>query len=180
MYNIQNIFIMPKGGSRIGAGRPRGQGKYGVETYPVRLPKNMIPEILNYVEAKGYKLPLFASKVFAGFPSVVDDYVESQIDLNRYLIKHPSATFLLRVSGDSMINAGISNGDILIVDRSIEAVHDRIVIAAIDNELTVKRLYNKDGVIMLMPENKKYQPIKIKESNEIIIWGVVTNVIKSF
>lgn len=174
---------MPKkenrGGARKGAGRPKGQGKFGVPTVPIRVPQDMVMQIMNFVLAKGYELPLFASKISAGFPSPADDYVEGAIDLNRHLIKHPTATFFVRVAGDSMIDAGIHPDDILIVDRSLNVTHGKIVIAAIDNNLTVKRFYNKNGKILLMPENKKYQPIEMKEGSEMVIWGVVTNVIHS-
>ncbi len=171
---------MPKGGKRLGAGRPKGQGKFGKEaTKIVRLPQNLMPEILNFVGVGGYKLPLFASKVSAGFPSPADDFIEGAIDLNRHLVKHPTATFLLRVSGDSMIDAGINPDDILVVDRSLTPVSGKIVIAIVDDNLTVKRLLHKKDKILLMPENKKYEPIELKEGSEMSIWGVVTNVIRA-
>ncbi len=169
---------MPRGGARIGAGRPVGQGKFGMPTTPVRVPSQMREKILEFIEGKGdYSVPLFNHKVSAGFPSPADDYVEGSIDLNRHLIKHPTATFCVRVSGDSMIDAGIHPGDILIVDRSLDVMHGRVVIAAIDNNLTVKRLYKKGSKILLVPENKKYKPIEMDESSEMVIWGIVTNVI---
>ncbi|MCB9480793.1 MAG: translesion error-prone DNA polymerase V autoproteolytic subunit [Desulfobacteraceae bacterium] len=117
--------------------------------------------------------------VSAGFPSPAEDYVEGSLDLNRHLIKHPAATFFVRVSGNSMINAGIYPNDILIVDRSIEAVHNKIVIAVLNGELTVKRLKLKDKEIYLFPENPDYPPIKIEENHDFEIWGVATNVIHS-
>lgn len=100
-----------------------------------------------------------------------------KLDLNEYLIKHPASTFLVRAIGDSMIGAGIHENDILIVDRSLLAVHGKIVIAAIDGQLTVKRLHKKNNKCFLMPENPKYPPIEIKESLETYIWGVVTQVL---
>lgn len=168
---------MTSGGKRAGAGRPKGQGKYGVATLPLRIPENMVGDVLSFIEEKGYKIPLFSSKVSAGFPSPADDYVEGTIDLNRHLIKHPTATFFVRVTGDSMIDASIHPNDILIVDRSLEVSNGRIVIAAIDNNLTVKRFIREKNKILLMPENKKYKPIEMKEGSEMLIWGVVTNVI---
>lgn len=123
--------------------------------------------------------PVFMVPVSAGFPSPAEDYVEGSLDLNRHLIKHPAATFFVRVSGNSMINAGIYPNDILIVDRSIEAVHNKIVIAVLNGELTVKRLKLKDKEIYLFPENPDYPTIKIEENHDFEIWGVATNVIHS-
>lgn len=125
------------------------------------------------------KRPVFMVPVSAGFPSPAEDYVEGSLDLNRHLIKHPAATFFVRVSGDSMINAGIYPNDILIVDRSLEPVNNKIVIAVLNGELTVKRLKLKDKQIYLYPENPNYSPIKIEENFDFEIWGVATNVIHS-
>jgi len=168
---------MPRGGARIGAGRPKGQGKYNEPTKPIRIPASMIQEILEYVQTNGYKLPLFTSAVQAGFPSPADDYMEGKLDLNKHLIKHPTATFFVRAAGESMIKVGIHHGDILIVDRSLEAKHGKIIIAAVDGELTVKRLYKSSKGTYLMPENDQYKPIKITDINDVVIWGVVTNVL---
>ena len=100
------------------------------------------------------------------------------VDLNEILIHHPAATFLVRASGHSMINAGIHENDILVVDRSIEPCHGKIVIAAIDGQLTVKRLHqSQQGELILMPENPVFQPITVKEGSEVYIWGVVTSAI---
>ncbi len=123
--------------------------------------------------------PLYQSPVSAGFPSPADDYIEQDINLHDYLIKNPPATFLVRAEGDSMLGAGIFSGDILVVDRSLGAQEDNIVIAVVDGDLTVKRIkYTKTGV-MLSPENKAYEPIHIQKNEELTIWGVVTNVIHS-
>jgi len=121
--------------------------------------------------------PIYMSSVEAGFPSPAEDYIEGTLDLNKHLIKHPASTFFVRVSGDSMIKAGIFPDDILIVDRSLEPVDKKIVIAVLDGELTVKRLRYRDKLIFLEPENPEYQPIKITEDDSLEIWGVVTNVI---
>lgn len=123
------------------------------------------------------RCPLYLSTVEAGFPSPAEDYVEGSLDLNEYLIKHPAATFFVRVSGDSMINAGIFPGDILIVDRSLEPIDKKIVIAVLDGELTVKRLRYRGRVPSLEPENENYSTIIISEEMSFEIWGVVTNVI---
>lgn len=124
-----------------------------------------------------YKLPVFLGRLPAGFPSPADDYLEGKLDLNRHLIKHPAATFFVRVSGDSMIEAGIHTGDLLVVDRSLEATDGNVIVAALDGELTVKRLSTRDKTIRLLPENHNYQPIEIQPHQSFEIWGVVTNVI---
>lgn len=167
-----------RGGVRMGAGRPKGLGKFGEPTKPMRIPVSLIDEILYFVNAKGYKIPLYSSKVQAGFPAPADDYIESFLDLNQHLIKHPAATFFVKVSGDSMIDAGIYENDLLIVDRSLEAKPGRIVIAALEGELTVKRLYHSKDKVYLLPENKKYEPIDVT-GKDVTIWGVVINVVRS-
>jgi DNA polymerase V len=132
---------------------------------------------LEHITQETYKLPFYSSKISAGFPSPVDDYIANRLDLNEYLIKNPSATFLVRATGDSMINAGIYENDILIVDRSITPYEGKIVIIAIDGELTVKRLQKKNNRYFLMAENPNYDPIEIKDFQETLIWGVVTHVL---
>lgn len=123
------------------------------------------------------ELPLFLESVSAGFPSPADDYLEGKLDLNDYLIMNPAATFLVRVTGDSMTNSGIYSGDLLIVDRSLEPKDGNIVIAVIDGELTVKRLRYVKNKLSLLPENPKYKPIEITESMNFEVWGVVSTVI---
>lgn len=113
-------------------------------------------------------------KVPAGFPSPAADHSQKRIDLNEHLIRNKEATFLFRVSGDSMIGAGIYEGDTLLVDRSIEPKHNSIVVAIIDNDFTVKRLYKRGGTVKLMAENLIYPPRVIKPEEELTIWGVVT------
>lgn len=122
-------------------------------------------------------LPLLAGKVAAGFPSPADDYVEKTLDLNELLVKKPAATFFARAQGESMLGAGIHPNDILIVDRSIEPVPGKIVICALNGELTVKRLARENEQWKLKAENKNYPDIVIHEELEMVIWGVVTNVI---
>jgi DNA polymerase V len=123
------------------------------------------------------KLPLFVSRISAGFPSPAADYIDKKLDLNQYLIKHPAATFFVRVEGSSMINAGIHDGDILIVDRAIEPVDSKIVIAVLNGEMTVKRIRKAGGKLYLVPENDEYTAIEVSEDMEFQIWGVVTSVI---
>lgn len=123
------------------------------------------------------RLPLYACKVPAGFPSPADDHLEAALDLNQRYIKHPAATFFVKVQGDSMINAGIHNGDTLIVDRSLPAQSGSIVVAVVNGELTVKRLLLDKNGAWLMPENAQYLPMLLKEGLELHIWGVVAHVI---
>lgn len=165
---------MGRGGARKGAGRPKGFGKYNEPTKAVRLPISMI-ELLHKINS--FKIPLYLSKVAAGFPSPAEDYLAEKLDLNEHLIKHPTATFFVRATGNSMINAGIHENDILVVDRSLTPIHGKVVIAAVDGQLTVKRLHKKDQKYMLIPDNPDYLPIEISDDSEVYIWGVVTNVI---
>lgn len=162
-----------RGGRRQGSGRKL---QYGAPTKVMRIPYDMVDQIKELIDnGSVMKLPFYASKVSAGFPSPADDYMEGKLDLNQYLVKHPNSTFLVRAMGNSMIGAGIFDGDILVVDRSLNAVEGKIVIAAIDGDLTVKRYGKKDGKPFLFPENDDYQPIAINEEQGIYIWGVVTN-----
>jgi DNA polymerase V len=169
---------MAHGGKRSGAGRPKGCNIYGEATKPIRLPVSRIEDVKAFLQhGSRLEIPLYASKVSAGFPSPADDYLEQKLDLNTHLIQHPAATFFVRASGDSMKNAGIQSGDMLIVDRSLAPAHGKIVIAAVQGELTVKRLSCQNGRVTLMPENPAFSPIDITNEQEIVIWGVVTHVI---
>lgn len=123
-------------------------------------------------------IPLFGDPVHCGFPSPAADYVEQRIDLNELLIHHPSATYFVKASGDSMIEAGISEGDLLVVDSSRTAQHGDIVIAAMDGEFTVKRLQLRPTV-QLNPMNSAYSPIRIKSEDVLDIFGVVTFIVKA-
>ena len=122
-------------------------------------------------------LPLFSGKVAAGFPSPADDFVEKSLDLNELLVQKPAATFFVRAQGESMLGVGIHPNDILIVDRSIEPVPGKIVICALNGELTVKRLQRDNEQWQLKAENPAYPDIAIHEELELVVWGVVTNVI---
>ncbi len=121
--------------------------------------------------------PLFEAGVSAGFPSPAADYEEDKLDLNRYLIKNPAATFFVRVTGYSMMGAGIYSGDLLVVDRSLEPRDKNVVIAIIDGELTVKRIRIRKKKITLEPENENYSVQQITEDTDFQVWGIVTNVI---
>ncbi|MDP1724507.1 MAG: translesion error-prone DNA polymerase V autoproteolytic subunit [Alphaproteobacteria bacterium] len=137
---------------------------------------NIIPfEPKNFPQQE--KPILMESFIAAGFPSPAEDYRSKSLDLHEHLVKHPAATFFVRVEGDSMINVGIFSGDLLIVDRSLPADFGKIVIALIDDEFTVKRLLQKNGHIVLQPENPAFAPIIVKQPEHLIIWGVVTYVI---
>ena len=112
-----------------------------------------------------------------GFPSPAANYMEDTLDLNEYLIKHPSATFFVRVAGEAMIEAGIHSGDVLIVDRSLAPVENKVVIAVVSGQFMVRRVGIVQGKRCLVPENDNYQPIELDKETDIEIWGVVTNVI---
>jgi DNA polymerase V len=168
---------MKRGGQRSNAGRPAGSGKFGEPTKAIRVPITEVGTIARLLQNAFYRLPFYQNAVAAGFPSPADDEMADKLDLNDLLIKHPTSTFFLRVSGSSMINAGIHDNDILIVDRSLEPSNGKIVIAAINGELTVKRLVVHGKRVQLHPENSAFAPIEIPEGAELHIWGVVTNVI---
>jgi len=141
-------------------------------------PKGLkVIEVLSFEKKSELALPLFLAPVAAGFPSPADDYIDRKLDLNEHLIEHPAATFFVRVSGESMTGAGIHSGDILIVDRAIEPVHGKVVIAVVDGELTVKRIHFKKGVLRLMPDSPGFKPIDVAPESDFEVWGVVTYVI---
>lgn len=121
------------------------------------------------------ELPFLESMIPAGFPSPADDYMEMSLDLNEKLIRNPSSTFFAQITGSSMINAGICDGDIVIIDKSLQPKNDSILVCIIDGEFTLKR-FNKidEETAYLMPDNPEYDPIKINKHNTFMIWGVVT------
>lgn len=182
-----------RGGQRPGAGRP---AKFGEPTRAIRVPQRWLPTIERWL-AEHHPTPprqgdtvhqpvlappplelvLYAARVPAGFPSPADDYVEGRLDLNQHLIRHPAATFFVRVSGESMLGAGIHPGDLLVVDRALEPIHGKVVIAVVNGELTVKRLCIREGQVRLLAENERYAPIMLSGDMDLQIWGVVTNVI---
>lgn len=129
--------------------------------------------------SKAMQLPLIQEGISAGFPSPANDFLDISIDLNREFIKHPSTTFYGRVRGDSMINAGLSDGDLLIIDKSLEPSNGKIAVCFIDGEFTVKRVKIEKSHLWLVAENQKYKPIEVTEDNEFMIWGIVTTVIKN-
>ena len=178
-FEYCNAFQMMgnRGGRRKGAGRPRGSNRYGEATRPVRIPVSQVERVLRFVRDREYALPMYASGVSAGFPSPADDYLEGSLDLNAHLVREPTATFFVRAQGESMIDAGIHDGDLLVVDRSEQARSGSVVIASINGELTVKRYVRREGKAWFEPENKAYQAILPNEEDDVRMWGVVTNVI---
>ena len=116
--------------------------------------------------------------ISAGFPSPAEDFKEARISIDQEVVKNETATFYARVSGDSMQGAGLDDGDLLVIDRSLQPQHDKIAVCFIDGEFTVKRLKVDKDAVYLMPENKKYKPVKITEENQLVIWGLVTYVVK--
>lgn len=188
-----------RGGARLNAGRKKGSSVYGETTTAVRIPESLVPTVKNLLDARKRQLeiladhstaillpakaptqislPLFISKVPAGFPSPADDYVEKTLDLNELCVKQPAATFFVRVEGESMLGAGIHPNDILVVDRSIEPVPGKIVVCALNGELTVKRLDCENDQWKLKAENPNFPDIELHEEIDMVVWGVVTNVI---
>jgi DNA polymerase V len=124
-------------------------------------------------------LPLYLSRIKAGFPSPAEDYLDKKLDLNEHLIKHPASTFIVKVKGDSMVGAGINSGDLIIVDRSLEPKDKRIIVAVVNGEFTVKRVSKKADRVSLIAENPKYPAIEINDGMDFEVWGVVVHVIHS-
>lgn len=126
------------------------------------------------------EIPFLEGGIKAGFPSPAEDFTEISIDLNIELLKNPSSTFFCRVSGDSMEDLGISDGDLLVVDKSLEPRDGKVAVCYVDGEFTLKKIKIEKDCCWLMPANKKYKPIKVTAENEFIVWGIVTYAIKSF
>ena len=184
------------GGLRLGAGRKLNSGVYGEATKVMRVPESKVFDIKKYIiqsqlanvtdiskinSSLSYQpLNLFEHKVPAGFPSPADDHIEKKLDLNEYLIKQKEATFFVRIKGDSMIDAGIHDNDIVIVDKSQKASNGDIVLASIDGDFTVKSLSSYKSKYRLLVANEKYKPIEINESMQFEVWGVVTGAVRKF
>ena len=134
-------------------------------------------DIFSFIRREKVNIPMFFDNISAGFPSPATDYMENKLDLNEHLIKHPAATFIVKASGFSMIDAGIHSGDLLIIDRSITPQNNNIVIASIFGDLTVKKLKKKENSFFLISANDHYPSIEVKEEMECFIWGVVTFII---
>ena len=185
-----------RGGVRLGAGRKSGSGLYGEETKVIRVPRSSLGDIKKYLnlsrmnnideislayEETAYNpLVLFEHRVPAGFPSPADDHVEKRLDLNEYLIKKSDATFFVKIKGDSMIDASINDGDIVIIDRSMQAKIGDIVLASVDGNFTIKTLSKYKLRPRLLPANEKYKPIEIDDNTQFELWGVVTGAVRKF
>ena len=122
-------------------------------------------------------LPLAGTAIAAGFPSPAEEYLDLALDLNKELIKHPAATFYARVKGDSMVDAGIQDGDLLVIDKALEPKEGTVAVCYLDGEFTVKRLSVREEGVYLMPANAEFKPIRITEENEFLVWGIVAYVI---
>ncbi|MDI1352505.1 MAG: translesion error-prone DNA polymerase V autoproteolytic subunit [bacterium] len=169
---------MASGGKRVGSGRPKGSNIYGESTSPLRVPLSRVEDVKAFLASEANQsIPLFSSSVRAGAPTAADDSIDRYINLNNHLIHNPKSTFLVIASGDSMINAGINHGDMLVVDKSITATSNHIIIASVEGDLTVKRLIVAADGIQLKAENDAYAPILIHQNDQLVILGVVTHVI---
>lgn len=126
------------------------------------------------------ELPLIPQGISAGFPSPALDFDDLKIDLNKHLIQHPAATYFGRVKGDSMSEVGIEDGDLIVIDKSIEATNGKIAVCYVDGEYTLKKVKLENNECWLIPANKNYKPLKITPENDFLIWGIVKHVIKSF
>ncbi len=200
MTSTNPIKARTHGGKRPGSGR---KAKFGEPTTLMRVPESAKATVIEFLTGlteqrkietswpshlvpikqadnpTAFKVPLFGHTIRAGFPSPADDYVADTLDLNEHLMPRKEASFLLRAKGESMLGVGIHDGDILVVDRSLNATDGRVVIATLDGQFTVKTLEKKRGKIRLLPANPSFEPIEIKDEQELQIWGVVTRVIHS-
>lgn len=136
-----------------------------------------VPAALNPVICE---FPLLLHRISAGFPSPAADYVEKTLDLNTFMVQHKEASFFFRVVGESMSGIGILDDDIVLVDRCVDAAHGDIVLAVIDGDYTLKRLFKQPGCVELHPENPAYKPIRLRDGNELVIWGVVVGVVRKY
>ena len=144
------------------------------------MPKLQIVEFYKAADSDPVELPLSADSVTAGFPFPAEDHIESSIDLNKELIRNPASTFLARVSGESMIDEGIAEGDLLVVDKAVEPFNGCLAVCYIDGDFTLKRVRLEKDHALLVPSNPKYKPIRVTADNDFTIWGIVRYVIKKF
>lgn len=202
--NQSNNPEIKRGGLRIGAGRKTGTGKFREPTSVVRIPASQEPVIKDFLaayqrkrlktdmdgvgefewpslNAKPVSLPLFSSKVSAGFPSPAEEHMEKRLDPSEFLIDQKDATFFVTIQGESMLDVGLLPGDKAVIDRSKTASIGDIVLAVIDGEFTIKTLSrDKAGAPRLLPANKAFKPIEITEEMQFEIWGVVTGSFRRF
>jgi DNA polymerase V len=142
-----------------------------------RIHSDLVLDFYTVDLATALELPLFGTGISAGFPSPAEDYIELALDLNKELVKHPAATFYARVKGNSMIDAGIEDGDLLVIDKALEPKEGSIAVCYIDGEFTVKRLAVRDDGLYLVPANEEFKPVRITEENEFLVWGIVAYII---
>lgn len=192
-----------RGGKRPGAGRKPGQGRYGEGTALVRVPNSQLVSVNKFLEVfekrvagtraaakklagqmmlplgepPAQRIPLYECGIARDFPSPADNYIKDRLDLNKLLVRNQSATFFLRVRGDSMASAGIHDGDILVADRSVQPDHRSVVVAVVDGEVIVRRLIKRGGSVELHAENPEYAPLRFQDGGELTIWGVVTSAV---
>lgn len=145
----------------------------------LKLHTSKILDIYSALTDTELELPLVSDGISAGFPSPALDFVDLSIDLNKHLIKHPSSTFYGRVKGESMKDDGINNGDLLVIDKSLNPTNGKIAVCYIDGEFTIKKIKLEKDFCWLIPANENYKPIKVTADNDFLIWGIVTHVIKS-
>jgi DNA polymerase V len=167
---------MTRGGARKGAGRPKTRKE---PTKVLRVPLSLVAEFKEYTGMERFKLPLYSSRVQAGYPMPADEHVDERVDLHSYLVDDPSETFLVHATGDSMIDAGIPDGTLLVVNRKLKPSNGKVVVAAMDGQVTVKYLIMKKGKPYLMPANPAFDEIPIDAETGVTIWGVVTKSIQS-
>ncbi len=136
-------------------------------------------EIFSVSIETSVQLPFVKDGINAGFPSPANDFAEDFVDLNKELIKNPNSTFLARVRGKSMVGMGLDNGDVIIIDKSLEPAHRKVVICVVNGEFTIKRVKKDSDFYWLVPYNSEFNPIKVTPENDFIIWGVVTYIIKA-
>jgi DNA polymerase V len=139
--------------------------------------KNKQLEFFSTETSTELKLPIAEGGISAGFPSPAEEYIELSLDFNKDMINHPASTFYARVKGNSMKDAGINNGDILVIDKSLEATDGKKAVCYVDGEFTLKTIRIKKGELWLVPANTDYKPILVTDENEFLIWGIVTYVI---
>ena len=142
--------------------------------------KNTVIDLYGAEADLALEIPYFSAGISAGFPSPALDFEDLKIDLNKHLIRNPSATFFGKVKGQSLKNAGIEDGDLMVIDRSVAPKNNKIVVVFLDGEFTAKRIEKRGAELWLMPENDAYQPIRVGADSQFEVWGVVTHVIKSF
>ena len=149
------------------------------QTNPTKATLSQAPQAMA-AHCVAHETRLLSHRISAGFPSPAADYAEDGLDLNHYLVQNKPATFMFTVKGDSMMGAGICDGDKVVVDKALKPKHKDIVVAVVDGEYTIKRLYQSRGRVELQPENPNYEPITFSEGNELQIWGVVVGVVRKY